>query len=104
MRIGRSVARTKNGGFQLTSFIAYNTFRGIFLNMTPTPMSFTLGFDIPLIGPLAINVVGGFGAGGFKSSYASDENRLLFEDSNDLHTLSRPKQAIPGKKSNLLTL
>jgi hypothetical protein len=71
MRIGRRVGNSKMShyGSQLAQFVAYNTFRGVFLNMTPTPMSFTLGFDIPLIGPLAINVIGGFGRGGFKSEY-----------------------------------
>jgi len=62
--------------------------------MTPTPMSFSLGFDVPLIGPLAINVIGGFGAGGLKSQYGDDPSILT----GDMHTLTVPGQGI-GKSS-----
>ena len=102
-RIFRTAGQTIKGGFgwQLSSFIVYNTLRGIFMNMTPTPMSFTLGFDIPLIGPIAINTIGAFGKGALQSQYTEPLDTAL---DTDLHSFNRPKQMRPGRTSNLKQL
>ena len=93
LNVGRQLQNTQpssNYRVNLGFFFLYNSLRGLINNITITPLSFTLGFGIPLLGRLQIN-----GAFGLQSKYTQDGI-----DNQQLHSIP----PAPGQKSGLKAL